>query len=96
MLVTGGTHSSFLMETCLTYIRCLLLPCREQQEPTIDDALEGLEDLDPEDAAIPQQASMGRSGGLQAVQPTPAKPLLVTAVGMQDMEDFHLKVCTLV
>ncbi|KAL3160845.1 hypothetical protein ABBQ38_009249 [Trebouxia sp. C0009 RCD-2024] len=68
----------------------------EQQEPTIDDALEGLEDLDPENVVTPQEAGMRKSGGLQAVQPTPAKPLMVTAVGMQDMEDFHLKLCTIV
>lgn len=66
----------------------------------LEKRLDGLEEAeleeieDPENAVIPQQARLGRSRGLQATQP--AKPLIVTAAGMQDMEDFHLKVYTLV
>lgn len=66
----------------------------------LEKRLDGLEEADleemedPENAVIPQEAGMGRSRGLQAIQP--AKPLIVTAAGMQDMEDFHLKVCTMV
>ena len=64
----------------------------EELERQLENELEEQE-LDPESAVIPQEASMGRSRGLQATQP--AKPLVVTAAGMQDMEDFHLKVCTM-
>lgn len=64
----------------------------------LEKRLDGLEEAelgemeDPENVVIPQEAGMGRSRGLQAMRP--AKPLIVTAAGMQDMEDFHLKVCT--
>lgn len=90
----GKTDFTHVAETLV--VQGVALRRREQQEPTIDDALEGLGDLDPEDAVTPQEAGMRKSGGLQAIQPTPAKPLMVTAVGMQDLEDFHLRVCTIV
>ena len=66
----------------------------EELERQLEDELEEQE-LDPESAIIPQEASMGRSWGVQATH-AHAKPLVVTAAGMQDMEDFHLKICTLV
>ena len=53
-----------------------------------------LEELDPETAITPQEASLGGSKGLQAMRP--AKPLTVTATGMQDMEDCHSRVCATV
>ena len=65
----------------------------EQLERQLEDELEEQE-LDPESAVIPQEASTGRSRGLQAIQP--AKPLVVTAAGLEDMEGFHLKICTMV
>ncbi len=43
--------------------------CREQQGPTIDDALEGLQELSPDSPpASSQEASLGKSRGLQANQ----------------------------
>lgn len=65
----------------------------EELERQLDNELEE-EELDPKSAVIPQEASTGRSWGLQATKP--AKPLVVTAAGMQDMEDFHMKLCTMV
>ena len=42
--------------------------CREQQGPTIDDALEGLRGSDPDDPTGSQEAGYGRARGLQANQ----------------------------
>lgn len=65
----------------------------EELERQLENELEE-EQLDPESAGVPQEASTGRSWGPQATKP--AQPLVVTAAGMQDMEDFHLKICTMV
>ena len=65
----------------------------EELERQLEHELED-QGLDPESAVMPQQASMRRSRGLQATRS--AKPLVVTAAGMQEMEEFHLKVCTMV
>lgn len=54
------------------------LPCREQQGPTIDDALEDLQEMIPDSpAASSQQAGMSKPRGLQALQPVRAWQLTV-------------------
>ncbi|DBA94720.1 hypothetical protein WJX77_006122 [Trebouxia sp. C0004] len=51
---------------------------REQQGPTIDDALEDFQELSPDSAAASsQEAAMSRSRGLQAIHPTKPHRLTV-------------------
>lgn len=54
------------MSSSLSY-RCIVR-CREQQGPTIDDALEELQELASEDPeAFSQEAGLGRAPGMQAI-----------------------------